>query len=242
MYLGIGQALFGALLVGDHQKQRADPHAAVSAGNEQRGGLHLRCDAAHAQPGFPLVQQLVRDGVFFGLVLAVEGILALHHAGVVGNAYVPGGVHQGVGHAEIRHGRVLDGRVLAAGALHADRAGGNYDVAAADILLHAAAGAYADESVGPAVGQLFQRDGSGRAADAGAGNADGYAVEGAGVSNELAAVSHQTRVIKIFGNFGAALGVAGQKHIAAHIAGAQPDMILLAAAFGIIDHRFQPPE
>ena len=53
---------------------------------------------------------------------------------------------------------------------------------------------------------------AGRAADAGAGNADGYAVEGASVSSELAAVSHQTRVIKIFGNFGAALGVAGQKH------------------------------
>ena len=134
------------------------------------------------------------------------------------------------------------GMALSPGALHADRAGGNHDVTAADILLHAAAGAYADESVSPAVGQLFQRDGSGRAADAGAGNADGYAVEGASVSNELAAVSHQTRVIKIFGNFGAALGVAGQKHIAAHIAGTQPDMILLAAAFGIIDHRFQPPE
>ena len=67
VYLGIGQALFGALLIGDHQEQRADPHAAVSAGNEQRGGLHLRRDAAHAQPGLPLVQQLVRDGVFFGL-------------------------------------------------------------------------------------------------------------------------------------------------------------------------------
>ena len=37
VYLGIGQALFGTLLVGDHQEQLADPHPAVSAGNEQRG-------------------------------------------------------------------------------------------------------------------------------------------------------------------------------------------------------------
>ena len=242
MYLRVGQAFFGALLVGDNEEERTDPHAAVGTGDEQRGGLHLGRNAAHAQPGLPFVEQLVGDRVLFGLMLAVEGILALDHAGVVGHADILGCIDQRIGHAEIGHSGVLNGGVLAAGALHADGTGGNNDIAAADFLLHAAAGAHADEGIGTAVGQLFQRNGSGRAADAGAGNADGHAVEGAGVGNKLAAVRHKAGVIKIFGNFGAALGVAGQKHIAAHIAGPQPDMILLAAAFGIINHRFQPPE
>ena len=44
VYLGIGQALFGALLIGDHQEQRADPHAADSISDAMQP---MRSQASH---------------------------------------------------------------------------------------------------------------------------------------------------------------------------------------------------
>ena len=61
-------------------------------------------------------------------VLAIEGVLALHHAGMIAIAPRPGRLHQRAGDLKIRHGGVFDGGILPAGVLKTDGAGGDHHI------------------------------------------------------------------------------------------------------------------
>ena len=159
-------------------------------------------------------------------MLAVERVLALDDAHLCPLAQRPGCLYQCGGHLEVRHGGVLDRRVLPAGMLKADGAGGHHHVAAADIQVDAAAGAYAEECVRADVVQLLHGDGGGRPANAG--GADGHLLpqQRAGVDGVLPVLRHEMGVVKQRGDLLAAARVAGQDHIAAYVALLAVDMVL----------------
>ena len=135
-------------------------------------------------------------------------------------------LHQCRCHLEVRHGGELDGGVLTAGVFIADGARSHHHIAAADIEINAAASAYADEGVGTDGVELLHGDGSGRAADTCGADGDLLTQQRAGIDGILAVLCHKLRIVKMLGNGGAATGIAGQQHIAAHIALSTMDMEL----------------
>ena len=172
-------------------------------------------------------------------MLAVEGILALDHAGVEIKAFLFRRCHQGVGDLQVRNSRKLDRGVLPAGALHADGSGGNHDVAALHRGLHPAACANTDEGVRAAADQLLHGDGGRGTADACGGNADLDAVQRTGIGYVLPVVRYQNGIVKVLGNLHAALGVAGEDDVASHLARGHLDMIETAGVLRIVFH-FSP--
>ena len=151
-------------------------------------------------------------------MLTIEGVLALHHAHLRALAQRSGRLHQRGGHLKIRHRRILDGRVFPAGMLEADSAGGDDHIAAAHIKIDAAAGAHPDKGIRADVVQLLHSDRGGGPADAG--GADGHllAQQRAGIDGVLPVLGHEMRVVKQRGDLLAPAGIAGQDHVAAHIA------------------------
>ena len=159
-------------------------------------------------------------------MLAIEGVLALHHAGFQGLAQVFGGLYQGAGDVEIGHGRVLDGGILPAGVLKADGPGGHHHVAGAHVQVDAAAGAHPDEGIRADVVQLLHGDGGGGAADAGGADGDLFPQQGAGIDGEFAVLGHKMGVVEQGRDLFAAAGVAGQDDVTAHVALHAVDMEL----------------
>ena len=236
--LGIGEPRLGPLLVGHGEEHRTAAHPQAAGHHEQGGGLHLRGQHPAADVGLPLVLQLVAHRLYLRLVLAVEAVLALDHPDMAFGPQLFRGGGQGVDHLQGRHRGELQGGVLPAGALHAHRAGGDDQVAAQNVLLHAAAGAHPHKGVGPAAGELLHGDGGRRPPNARGGDADFHPVQQAGVGHILPAVRHELGLLKIGGDFLAALGVPGQQHVSAHHTRPQAHVVLQAAALGVVDHIF----
>ena len=159
-------------------------------------------------------------------MLAVEAVLALDHAGVEGEAQGPGGLHQSARHLEVRHRRELDGGVLPAGVLVPDGTGGHHHIAGLDLQGDAAAGAGAEEGVGPAFVELLHGDDGGGPADAGGAGGDFLALQRAGPDVELPVVRDLFGVVKQGGDGGDPARVAGQDAVAAHVAGDAADVVL----------------
>ena len=160
-------------------------------------------------------------------MLAVEGVLALHHAYLGALAQGLRRLHQGGGHLEVRHGGELDGGVLLAGMLEPDGAGGDDHIAAADIQVDTAAGAHADEGIRADVVQLLHGDGGRRAADAGGAHGDLLPQQRAGIDGIFPVLGHKMGIVKQRGDLLAPAGIAGQDHIAAHVALYTADVKLL---------------
>ena len=111
---------------------KAEPHRTPRAEAQQNRAADSISEARTPSPlpCLPLGLELIGHGHTAGVVLAVEGVLALDHTGVPHVAQVPGGVHQRGEHLIVGHGGELDGGILPAGALVADGAGGDDHVAA----------------------------------------------------------------------------------------------------------------
>ena len=150
-------------------------------------------------------------------MLTIEAVLALDDAGVQGESQLLGGLHQGIGHLEIRHRRELDGGVLPAGVLKPDGAGGHHHIAGLDVQGDAAAGAGADERVGAALVELLHGDGGGGAADAGGAGGDLLPQQGAGPDVELPVVGDLLGVIEQGGDGRDPARIAGQDAVAADV-------------------------
>ena len=110
--------------------------------------------------------------------------------------------------------------------LIADGACCHHHIAAADIEINAAASAHTDEGIGTDGVELLHGDGSGRTADTCGADGDLLTQQRAGIDSILAVLCHKLRIVKMLGNGGAAAGIAGQQHIAAHIALCAVDMEL----------------
>ena len=160
-------------------------------------------------------------------MLAVERVLALHHAHLRPLAQRSGSLYQRGSHLKVGHRRILDGRILPAGVFKADRAGGHHHVAGAHVQVDAAAGAHPQKRVRADVVQLLHGDGGGRPADAG--GTDGHLLpqQRAGIDGVLPVLRHETGVVEQCGDLLAAARIAGQDHIAAHVALHTVDVILL---------------
>ena len=150
-------------------------------------------------------------------MLAVEGILALHHAGMGAVAQVLAGCFQGSGHIEVRHGRELHGGIFQGGVLIADCAGGNNHIPRQHIHGDATAGAHPDEGIGADGGQLLHGNGGRGAADAGGANAHLLAQQRAGVDVVLPVHAYMDRIIEVGSDGLAPARIAGQEYIPAHV-------------------------
>ena len=214
------------LLVPDDVEAGAAAHPQGGGTAEQGGGLHLGGQDTQALPRLPLVEQLLAHWHPLGVVLSIEGILALHHAGVPGLAQVFGSLHQGTLHLIVGHGGELDGGVLPAGPLVADRAGGDHHIVALNGQGDAAAGAHPDEGVRADVVQLLHGDHRRGAADAGGADAHLLPQKGSGIGGVLSVALYLHRVIKVGCDLLAAAGITGQETVAAHVAGLTFDMKL----------------
>ena len=159
-------------------------------------------------------------------VLAIEGVLALHNAHVRPRTQLLCRLAQREGDVKIRHGRELDRRVLPAGALMAHRARCNDQVARADFLRNAAAGADPHEGVHADGGQFLHRDGGGGAADAGGGDGDLHAVQRAGIGGEFAVAPNEGAAGEVRRDFFASSGIAGEDAVCPHVAGRKRDVEL----------------
>ena len=100
-------------------------------------------------------------------MLAVEGILALHHAGMYPVTQVLACGLQCGGNVKIRYGRELNRRIFQRGMLIADGAGGYDHISGQHIHGDAAAGAHTNEGVSANGSQFFHGNGCRRAADTG---------------------------------------------------------------------------
>ena len=185
------------LLVPDDVEAGAAAYPQGGGAAEQGGGLHLGGQDTQALPRLPLVEQLLAHWHPLGVVLSIEGILALHHAGVPGLAQVFGSLHQGSLHLIVGHGGELDGGVLPAGPLVADRAGGDHHIVALNGQGDAAAGAHPDEGVRADVVQLLHGDHRRGAADAGGADAHLLPQKGSGIGGVLPVALYLHRVIKV---------------------------------------------
>ena len=159
-------------------------------------------------------------------MLAVEAVLALHHAQVRPAAHGQGRVPQGQRQAEIRDRRVFDGGVLHGGVLVADRTGGNHDVAGLHVQPDAAAGAHPEEGIRAHVVQLLHGDGGRRAADARGADADLLPQQGAGIDIEFPVLGNVLRIVEQGSDGFAPARIAGQDHIFPHVPGDTMDMEL----------------
>ena len=113
---------------------------------------------------------------------------------------------------------------MTAGALHADAAVGDHDVAALHIRAGGSAGPHPNERIRAAFMQLLNADGGGGAADAGGGDGDLFALQRALPGGKFPLSGHEAGVVQVGGNEFAAVRVAGDDGVAAHLAPAQVDM------------------
>ncbi|MNH23424.1 hypothetical protein D3C79_833200 [compost metagenome] len=120
-----------------------------------------------------------------------------------------GGVDQRSGAVEVGHGRELHGCKVQAGTVEAHRTGGDDDVAHVQVWLNGASGADAQEGIDTQLGQLFYRDGGGRAADTGGADDHGLAVHLAAPGSELTMAGQVHRVVQQLCDALHALGVTG---------------------------------
>ena len=143
-------------------------------------------------------------------MLAVEAVLALHDADVVGKAQRLCLVAQGGRHLEVGHGGELDGQILAAGALHADGGIDHHKVAGLDVELHAAAGAHAHEGLHAELRQLLHGDGGRRPADAGGHHRHRLPLQPAQPGGVLPVLGKGLCLLQQGGDFGDSAGVSRQ--------------------------------
>ena len=155
MHLRIRKPGFCPLLIRNNKEARAYTHAKETSRYKERGRLHLRSEAAHAEPSFPLVLKLVADRHDFRLVLSEERVFALHDTRVIRNILAFCRLNQCVQHVHVRYSRVLDWRIFAARAFHTDCTARDDDVAAQNVFLHTAACSDADKCVHAALRKLF---------------------------------------------------------------------------------------
>ena len=186
----------------------------LAAINKQGGTLHL---VKHTQafPGLPLVDQLIADRHDGRIVLAVEGVFALHHPYMASLSQVFCSLDQGLHDLEACDRRELDRGILPAGSFHAYRCGGNNHIASHYRKSDPAAGSHADEGVAAAFEQLFHCDGSRRPPDSGGGYRNFLPIQESGVGHVLAVVSHQHSLIEVFGDE-RPLGIAEGLHSGLH--------------------------
>ena len=152
-------------------------------------------------------------------MLSIEGVLALHHAGMHVLSQVPGRLPQGQGQVQVRHCGKLDGGILHAGMLKTHRAGGYHDIPAAHLQGDAAAGTAAEEGIRPQVVQLLHGDGGGRPADARGADADLLPFQISGPDVVFPVLRHLGGTVEHLRHCGRPPGISGQNHIASHIPG-----------------------
>ena len=150
-------------------------------------------------------------------MLPVEGILALHNAGVRALSHCQRGLTQRKCNVDIRYGGILDRRVFLRGMFKADGAGGDDNIAGLHVQLNAAAGADTDEGIRADVVQLLHCDGGRRAADAGRADADLLSEQGAGVDIEFPILGDMFGIVKERSDGLAPAGIAGQDAVPANI-------------------------
>ncbi len=134
----------------------------------------------------------------------------------------PGCFCQRIYHLDIGNRREFNRRVFAARTFHTDSTCRYHNIAALYVQIHPAAGPDTHKRICLAAHQLLKRNHSRGAADPGRGNADFLPLEKAGIGDKFAAVCDLPRFVKMFRYFFAALRVAWQNHIPAHIA--RPDI------------------
>ena len=120
-----------------------------------------------------------------------------------------GGVDQRGGAVEVSHGRELHRREVQAGTVEAHGTGSDDHVAHVQVRLDGTCGADAQEGADTQLGQLFHRDGSGRAADAGGADDHGLAVHLAAPGSELTMTGQVHRVVQQLCDALHALGITG---------------------------------
>ena len=194
--------------------------------DKERRGLHLGCKAAELLPGLPLFLQFIPDRHPVRAVLSVEGVLALHDTGVIGNFHVFCAPYQGIDDVKVCDRRVLDRSVLPARSLHADSTRRNDGVPGEDIGLHAPAGADADKRVDAAVYQFLHRDRRRGAADAGGRDGDLFPVQCSRIGDKLPGVRDADRAFEVLCDLLAPLRVPWKDAVASHLARFYLDMIL----------------
>ena len=150
-------------------------------------------------------------------MLAVEGILALHHTGVGAVAQSFAGSFQSGGDLKIRHRRELDGRVFQRGVLKTDSTSGNHHVPRQHLHVDAAAGANPDEGIRADVMQLLHGNGGRGAADSRGADRNLFSQHSAGIDIVLPVHADVHGFVKIAGNGFTAPRVAGEKHITPHV-------------------------
>ena len=137
---------------------------------------------------------------------------------------------------KIRYSRELHRCIFQGGVVITNRACGNYHITGLNIQMNTTAGTHTDEGIGTNVVQFFHGDGCRRTADTGRTHRDLLAQQRTGVDIVLTVHTHMYRVIKMGSNGCATAGIAGQDHIATHIAFHTVNMKLLFCSL----HKHHP--
>ena len=105
------------LLIPHHMEHRAAAYAQVCGGYKECRTLHLAGQDPQPLPGHPVLFQLLRHGHDLRPVLAIKGILALHHADLMPETQADGGFLQGAGDIVVRSGGIGQRGIFPAGPL-----------------------------------------------------------------------------------------------------------------------------
>ena len=173
-------------------------------------------------------------------MLAIERILRLRDANVPREAALLRRLAQREGDVEIGDRWELHRQVVATGAFVANGAANDPNRARLDVVLHGARGADANEGVDANVGELFNGDRRGGAADAGGGAGNGHAVELTGPGGVFAAAHEELWIVEAAGDDLNAIWVAREQHVAADLALLNADMVLAAVVLSCC-HQCAPP-
>ena len=129
---------------------------------------------------------------------------------------------------------------MATGAFVANGAANDPNRARLDVVLHGARGADANEGVDANVGELFNGDRRGGAADAGGGAGNRHAVELTGPGGVLTAAHQELWIVEAAGDHLNTIRIAWEQHVAADLALLNADVVLAAVVLSCC-HQCAPP-
>ena len=168
------------------------------------------------------------------IMLAVERILALYDTRVEGGVAFRCGRDKCVYHIEGGDGGKFNRGIFSGSALHADGGSGNHKVSTLHIHLHPATGTDADKGMRPCFDQFFQRNGGGRSADAGGGDAHLFTAQSAGISDKFSGISNIFGILQIFGYLRNPFRVSRQDDVFADLVLADLDVVLPGSIYRIM--------
>ena len=146
-------------------------------------------------------------------MLPVEGILTLDGTDMPAGTEVFSGLNEGAGNIVVGNGREFDGHIFTGGALHADGAVGDDQIAAHDLEIDAAGGADADKGANAGLVAFLHADGGRGAAHTGGHDHDRLAVHLTQPCGILTVLAVEMRLIQKLRDLFYPAGITRQNNI-----------------------------